>query len=223
MKPIQAVLFDLDGVLADSEPLWNEIDTALLAEYGVIYGGEHKHQVLGKSFPLALAFYKDTFKLRQEVEEMALRRTAIAADFYATRIPIFPDAASVLQALRAMPLKIGLATSSVGELIKPFLARHDIMRFFHEIVTGEEVQRGKPHPDIYLRAAAKVGIAPEYCLVVEDALSGVQAATSAGMTVVAIPDPRFVDTRQYEGKTDYLLSHVGELPNFVKTHFQVSG
>jgi beta-phosphoglucomutase-like phosphatase (HAD superfamily) len=122
-----------------------------------------------------------------------------------------------------MSLKIGLATSSVGELIRPFLLRHDIMRFFDEIVTGEEVQRGKPNPDIYLRAADKVHVAPEYCLVVEDALSGIQAGKSAGMTVVAIPDPRFVDVRDYDGKADHLITTVGELPDFVKSHFAVGG
>jgi len=223
MKNIQAVLFDLDGVLADSEPLWNEIDAALLAAYGVTYSGEYKHQVLGKSFPLALQFYKDTFKLPQQIEELATRRTEIAADFYAARIPIFPNVHLVLQTLRAMPLKIGLATSSVGELIKPFLERHQIRPFFHEIVTGEEVQHGKPNPDIYLRAAGKVGVAPEYCLVVEDALSGIQAGKSAGMTVVAIPDARFVDARDYAGKADYLITRVGELPDFVTEHFQIGG
>jgi len=215
MNNIQAVLFDLDGVIADSEPMWNEIDGTLLAEHGVTYGGEHKEHVVGKSFTLALQFYKDTFNLRQEIEELALRRTAIAADFYAERIPIFADAPIVLRELRERNLKLGLATSSVGTIVQPFLRRHGLTHFFHGIVTGEEVEKGKPHPDIYWRAAAKVGVAPEACLVVEDALAGIAAGNSAGMTVVAIPDPRFGDVAVFEGKAAYILSRLSELPDLL--------
>lgn len=212
---IQAVLFDLDGVLADSEPLWNDIDGALLAQYDVAYAGEHKTSVLGTSFTIALQFYKDTFGLRADIEELALRRTAIATDFYANRIPIFADVPAVLPAIKAMGLRIGLASSSVGALVLPFLERHDIRQYFDAVVTGEEVVRGKPNPDIYLRAASKVGIAPEHCLVVEDALAGIAAGTRADMKVVAIPDPRFVDVTLYDDKADYLMTRLGELPDLI--------
>lgn len=216
MSEFQAVLFDLDGVLADSEPMWNEIDGALLAEYGVTYGGEYKHVVLGKSFQLALQFYKDTFNVRAEVEEMALRRTQIATDFYARRIPMFAEAPVVLRQLRDAGLKIGLASSSVRALVVPFLERHDLKKYFHALTTGEEVERGKPNPDIYLRAAQKVEVEPRYCLVVEDALSGVAAGKSAGMTVVAIPDARFVDPALYVERADALLARLAELPEWMR-------
>jgi HAD superfamily hydrolase (TIGR01509 family) len=212
---IEAVLFDMDGVIADSETGWNEIDGAMLAECGIAYRGELKEHVLGKSFPLALQFYKETFSLPQTIEALSERRTAIAADFYAHTIDIYPAVHSVLQFLRDENLRLAVATSSVGELIHPFLKRHDLTPYFDVIVTGEEVTRGKPFPDIYLRAAQKVGAAPEKCLVIEDALSGVQAGKSAGMTVVAIPDPRFMDVSLYPGKCDYILNHLGELPELV--------
>lgn len=213
---IKAILFDLDGVLADSEPMWNDIDGALLAQYDVVYGGEHKRQVLGTSFPIALQFYKDTFGLRAEIEELALRRTEIATDFYANRIPIFEDVPAVLPAIKEMGLRIGLASSSVGALVLPFLERHDIRRYFDQVVTGEEVEHGKPNPDIYLKAASKIHVEPANCLVVEDALAGITAGKSAGMDVVAIPDPRFVDVTLYNGKADYLMSRLGELPDLVR-------
>jgi HAD superfamily hydrolase (TIGR01509 family) len=208
---IEAVIFDLDGVLADSEPLWTDIDAAMLAEYGVSYAGEHKQRVIGTSFPLALGFYKDTFKLRQSIEELISRRQAIAAEYYATRIEIFSDAPAVLHSLRAMKMRIGLATSSLSRLALSFLERHRIGPFFDAVVAGEEVEHGKPAPDIYWRAAHKLGVAPERCLVVEDSLAGVTAGQGAGMTVAAIPDPRFVRVEDYTERADYVLSRLSEV------------
>lgn len=215
MKRFEAVLFDLDGVLADSEPLWNDIDAAMLSQYGVTYGGEHKASILGKSFPIALQFYMDTFNLRCEIEEMALRRSEIALDFYAKQIPMYQAAPRVLQSLREDGLKLGLATSSVGSIVVPFLERHDISKYFHGLTFGDEVENGKPNPDIYLKAAAKVGVEPARCLVVEDALSGIQAGKSAGMTVVAIPDARFVDVSLYPGKADAIIDELAELTDWI--------
>jgi HAD superfamily hydrolase (TIGR01509 family) len=213
---LTSILFDLDGVLADSEPSWNEIDAAFLQPYGISYRGEHKDQVLGKSYPLAVEFYKQQFSLRTEMEQLLLERETIARDFYATRIPIFATAPAVLGALKEMGLKLGLATSSVSDLVLPFLRRHDIERFFNAITTGEEVQRGKPNPDIYLRAAEKIGDSPENCLVVEDALAGIAAGKAAGMRVVAIPDERFMDLSLYPGGADFQLNALEEVPGLVK-------
>ena len=213
---LHAIIFDLDGILADSEPMWNEIDGALLKHYGVEYSGEFKHEVLGKSFTLSLQFYKEKFGLRTDMEEMALRRRDIAKTFYAEHIPIFDSTVGVLQDLSKRGLPIGLATSSISELVIPFLERHDIKKFFTQLTTGEEVVNGKPAPDIYLRAASKLGIDPEFCLVVEDALAGIQAGKAAGMRVAAIPDPRFMDVTLYPGTADYVLNELGELPDLVR-------
>jgi HAD superfamily hydrolase (TIGR01509 family) len=212
---IQAIIFDLDGVLADSEPMWNEIDGAMLAYYGVQYSGEHKHQVLGKSYPIALEFYRAQYGLRTDIEEMMLRRSAIATDYYAKHIPVFPATTRVLRDLSTRGLPLGLATSSVGELVLPFLKRHGIEKYFTQLTTGEEVKNGKPHPDIYLRAAEKLEVEPKNCLVVEDALAGIEAGKSAGMKVAAIPDARFMDLSLYPGGADFLLNELGELPDLV--------
>lgn len=208
---INSVIFDMDGVLADSETLWNDIDAAMLAEHGVTYAGEHKHHVLGKSFSLSLQFYKDQFNLEPGIEHLTERRIAIATDYYASRIEMFPDAPHVLQTLRERGLRIGMATSSVSTLALAFLERHKLRQFFDTVVGGEEVEHGKPNPDIYLRAAEKLEAQPAQCLVVEDALAGVQAGKSAGMTVAAIPDPEFADARDYEGKADFILARLGEV------------
>jgi HAD superfamily hydrolase (TIGR01509 family) len=208
---LQAIIFDMDGVLADSEPLWNEIDGALLKLYDVEYSGQHKHEVLGKDFPTAMKFYAERYSIRADLEEMALQRHAIAEDFYANHIPLFECAPRVLQELAAR-FSLGLATSSIGALAHPFLEKHNIRQFLSRVTTGDEVENGKPAPDIYLLAAQKLGMAPQNCLVVEDALSGVQAGKSAGMRVAAIPDPRFMDVSLYPSRADYVLKSLEELP-----------
>jgi HAD superfamily hydrolase (TIGR01509 family) len=216
-QSFRAVIFDLDGVLADSEPQWNEIDAKLLAEYGVTYRGEYHREVLGVNYRLAIEFYKNAFGLSVPTDEMMRRRGEIAADFFANRIDVFPSTKPILQELRQMNLHLAVATSSVSASARPFLTRHGLMAFFEVVVTGEEVENGKPHPDIYLRAAEKLGIAADACLVVEDALSGIAAAKAAKMRVAAIPDTRFVDPHDYKNEADYLLSSLSEVPTLIRS------
>jgi HAD superfamily hydrolase (TIGR01509 family) len=211
----RAVIFDLDGVLADSEPWWNEIDKKLLAQYGVTYCGEYHRNVLGVSYRLAVEFYKKAFGLSVPTEEMMHRRAEIAIDFFANRVGLFPSAKEVLQELRQMNLRLAVATSSVSASARPFLDRHQLTAFFDAIVTGDEIKRGKPYPDIYLRTVEKLGVAPDACLVVEDALSGIAAAKAAKMRVAAIPDTRFVNPHDYEQEADYVLGSFSEIPALI--------
>ena len=213
---LSAVIFDLDGVLADSEPWWSQIDARLLAEYGVTYRGEHHQNVVGVSYRLAVEFYKKAFGLSVPTEEMMRRRGEIATEFFANRVGLFPNVKEVLEELRLMKLHLAVATSSVSASARPFLDRHQLTRFFEVIVTGEEVEHGKPAPDIYLCAVEHLGIPADGCLVVEDALPGVAAAKAAKMRVAAIPDTRFVDPREYERKADYVLNSLKELPALIR-------
>jgi HAD superfamily hydrolase (TIGR01509 family) len=215
-QTFRAVIFDLDGVLADSEPWWNEIDATLLAEYGVTYRGEYHRNVLGVSYQLAVEFYKTTFGLDVPVAEMMRRRGEVASDFFANRIGLFPSTKQVLEELRQMNLRLAVATSSVSASARPFLARHALTPFFEVIVTGEEVEHGKPHPDIYVRAAEQLGFSADACLVIEDSLSGIFAAKAAKMHVAAIPDTGFVDPHVYEKEADYILSRLEELPPLIR-------
>jgi HAD superfamily hydrolase (TIGR01509 family) len=212
----RALIFDLDGVLADSEPWWNDIDAALLAEYGVSYRGEYHQNVLGINYRLAIEFYKKAFGLSVPSEEMMRRRSEIATEFFAQHIDLFPSVKAVIEELRGMNLRLAVGTSSVSPSARPFLDRHGLTSFFDVIVTGEEVERGKPYPDIYLRAAEKLHIPADACLVVEDALSGIAAAKAAKMRVAAIPDTRFVDPRKYQNQADFILSSLKELPSLVR-------
>jgi HAD superfamily hydrolase (TIGR01509 family) len=213
---LRSIIFDLDGVLADSEPWWNQIDAKLLAEYSVKYCDEYHQNVLGVSYRLAVEFYKKAFGLSVPTEEMMRRRGEIATEFFASRVGVFPRVQEVLEELRQMKLHLAVATSSVSASARPFLDRHELTKFFEVIVTGEEVERGKPAPDIYLRAVDKLGIPADACLVVEDALPGIAAAKAASMRVAAIPDRRFVDPDEYDKNADYVLNSLKELPALVR-------
>jgi HAD superfamily hydrolase (TIGR01509 family) len=215
---LSAVIFDLDGVLADSEPWWSEIDAKLLADYGVKYRGEYHQNVVGVSYRLAVEFYKKAFGLSVPAEEMMRRRGEIATEFFANRVGLFPHVKEVLEDLRRMKLHLAVATSSVSASARPFLDRHELTKFFDVIVTGEEVEHGKPAPDIYLCAARQLAIPADTCLVVEDALPGVAAARAAKMRVAAIPDHRFVDPRDYEKEADYVLGSLKELPELIRQY-----
>jgi len=215
-QSFRAVIFDLDGVLADSEPWWNEIDAKLLAQYGVKYRGEYHRNVLGVSYRLAVEFFKKAFGLSASTDELIQRRGEIATEFFANRVGLFPSAKEILQELRRMNLRLAVATSSVSASARPFLDRHQLTAFFDLIVTGDEIEHGKPHPDIYLRAAAKLDVAADACLVIEDALAGIAAAKAAKMRVAAIPDRRFVDPHEYEKEADYLLGSLSEIPSFIR-------
>jgi len=213
---LSAVIFDLDGVLADSETWWSRIDAKLLADYGASYHGEHHQNVVGVSYRIAVEFYKKAFGLSAATEEMMRRRGEIATEFFGNRIGLFPNVKEVLEQLRLMKLHLAVATSSVSASARPFLDRHQLTGFFEVIVTGEDVEHGKPAPDIFLCAAEHLGIPADACLVVEDALPGVAAAKAAKMRVAAIPDRRFVDPRDYEKKADYVLGSLMELPELVR-------
>ena len=215
-SPFYAVIFDLDGVLADSEPWWNQIDAKLLAEYGVSYRGEYHRNVLGVSYRLAVEFYKNAFHISASVEELMRRRGEIATDFFANRVDLFPFAKTTLEQLREMKLPLAVATSSVSASARPLLDRTGIRSLFSVVITGDEVQQGKPHPDIYLRAAKKLGISPEACLVIEDSLAGIAAGKAANMRVAAIPDRRFVDPREYEKEANYVLGSLSEIPALIR-------
>src|SRR5438477_3734089 len=216
-QQFRAIIFDLDGVLADSEPWWNEIDAKMLAEHGVIYKGEYHRDVLGVSYRLAIEFYKKKFGISAPTEELMRRRGEIATEFFADRVGLFPSTKDVLNELRQMNLRLAVATSSVSASARPFLDRHHLTEFFEVIVAGDEIERGKPEPDIYLRTAEKLGIAANECLVIEDSLSGIAAAKAAKMRVAAIPDRRFVDPREYKKKADFLLNDLADIPALVRS------
>ena len=185
-----AVVFDLDGVLLDSEQRWNEAKEALVRETGGTWRDEAPHVMMGMSSPEWSAYLMNDLAVplgQPEINREVVRRME---DGYRAGLPLLPGAGETVRALAAR-WPLGLASSSNRELIDLFL---ELARFgdaFRVTVSSEEVARGKPSPDVYLRAAELLGADPARCLAIEDSSNGIRAGRAAEMTVIAVPNPHY--------------------------------
>lgn len=190
MKSIQAVIFDLDGLLIDSEPLWEEAEQAVFARNGIAITREICQRVKGlrvdESVQVILGLFPGTAvdpkKITQQIQEKVIR-------LIAEKGKGMPGNVYILHFFRSRGIRIALASSSRMEVIRAALQKLGISHHFEMIHSAEYEKFGKPHPGIFLSVADQWKISPEQCLVFEDSLNGVIAAKAARMKVVAIPEP----------------------------------
>jgi HAD superfamily hydrolase (TIGR01509 family) len=209
MMQARGILFDLDGLLVDSEPLWSEADAAFLAARGVAPGEGLKSLLMGTGQLESSRALKERYGLRESAEEIAAGRLALVDELYRTRLEPRPGVPGVLARFRRSGWRPALATSSPGSLVEVVFTRFPWRDDFQAVASGDEVERGKPAPDLFLLAARRLGLPPPSCLVVEDAPAGVDAARAAGMRCVAVPDPRF--HRRDELPADLMLDSLEDL------------
>jgi HAD superfamily hydrolase (TIGR01509 family) len=189
----KAVIFDLDGVLLDSEQLWNRAKEQLTRCSG---GGWHEDAptvMLGMSSPEWARYLPDELAVPldpQDINRQVVRRMQ---ELYREQLPLLPGALDVVRALRQR-WPLGLAFFSNREIIELFLKLGELAGTFAATVSSEEVARGKPAPDVYLAAAEKMGVDPTKSAAEEDSSNGLRAATAAGMTVIAVPNPHYPPT-----------------------------
>lgn len=190
LKPIvRAVLFDLDGVLLDTEPLYSKGIQEVVSAWGKIYDWSIKRDMIGRSEHEGARILISRLELPVSIEEyMALREPALLRLFASS--PHMQGAPELVAALAERGVPMAVATSSKASLFRLKSAPHAFFATFQTIVCGDdaEVKALKPAPDIFLRAAQRIAQDPRHCLVIEDSPAGVQAARSAGMQVIAIPD-----------------------------------
>lgn len=203
------ILFDLDGLLVDSEPLWSEADAAFLSARGVSPGPGLKSLLMGTGQLESSRALKERYGLEETVEEIAAGRLALVEGLYRTRLEPRPGVPEVLVRFSRAGWRLALATSSPERLVKVVFARFPWKDDFGAVASGDEVERGKPSPDLFLLAARRLGLSPSSCLVVEDAPAGVAAARAAGMRSVAVPDPRF--HRREQLPADLVLDSLANL------------
>ena len=184
-----AVIFDLDGLLADTEPLWTESARRLLARRGLRYAPEIKALTMGRHPIEVMGIYKEHFGLDGEPPALAAERFELLRELYRTELRAMPGAVELVGALAAERVPMVVASSSPASLIELVLERLALRPPIERWLGSERVARGKPAPDLFLLAAAELGAAPDRCVVVEDSPAGVLAARAAGMRCVAVPDP----------------------------------
>jgi HAD superfamily hydrolase (TIGR01509 family) len=186
----EAVLFDQDGVLIDSEGAWDEARRAIVDENGGRWKAEATRAVMGMSAPEWSRYVRDELKVDLAPSEISDLVVARLLEGYSRGLPLLPGAVEAVRRIAAR-WPVGLASSANREVIDAVLAASGLDGVFGATVSGEEVARGKPAPDIYLEAARRLGVDPRRSAAVEDSTNGLRSAAAAGMLVVALPNREF--------------------------------
>ncbi|HJS70091.1 MAG TPA: HAD family phosphatase [Gaiellaceae bacterium] len=187
---IEAVVFDLDGVIVDSEHVWDDVRQELAEERGGTWHDQASRDMMGMSSPEWSRYMHDVIGLSEPPDEINAEVVRRLEALYREEIPLLPGAVEAVQSLAAR-WPLGLASSSNRELIDLVLETSGLDRYFKATVSSEEVPRGKPAPDVYLEAARRLGADPARCAAVEDSENGIRSAKLAGMRVIAIPNPQY--------------------------------
>jgi HAD superfamily hydrolase (TIGR01509 family) len=206
---IQAVVFDLDGLLIDSEQVWDGVREELAHERGGRWHAGAQRDMMGMSSPEWSRYMHETIGLRESPEEINRIVVERMVERYAEGPPWIDGALDAVRRTAELHT-LGLASSSNRELIDLALESGGIAPLFRATVSSEEVARGKPAPDVYVEAARRLGVDPATCIAIEDSHNGIRAAKAAGMTCVAIPNPTF-PPGDAVAEADVVLGSLGEL------------
>src|SRR5487761_91848 len=187
---IEAVIFDLDGVLIDSEPVWEQVRRQVVAEHGGHWAADAQQRMMGMSTGEWARYLSEDLGAGLPPDAVAALVIDRMAARYAERLPLMPGAAEAVRRLAAS-WPLGLASASPPSLIDAVLDAASLRQSFVTVLSAEDVPHGKPAPDIYLAAAERLGLRPERCVAVEDSTNGLRSAAAAGLRVIAVPHLRY--------------------------------
>ncbi len=207
---IEAAIFDLDGVLVDSEQVWDEVREQLARERRGRWHPRAQADMMGMSSVEWSRYMHDVIGLAESPEEINAEVVRRLEERYRRKLPLVPGAVAAVDRLAAR-WPLGLASSSNRPVIDLVLDVSCLAPLFRATVSSEEVARGKPAPDVYLEAARRLGVQPDRCVAVEDSRNGILAARAAGMRVVAIPNAHFPPGADVLAQADLALASIAEL------------
>jgi HAD superfamily hydrolase (TIGR01509 family) len=187
---IEAVVFDVDGVLIDSEPVWERVRRAFVASRGGRWPADAQDRMMGMSTAEWSAYMSEDFGIHLTPSRVAELVIAAMAAEYQAHLPLLPGAVDAVRGLSAR-WRLAVASSAPKSLIEAVLDASGLRSEFAAAVSSEEVTRGKPAPDVYLEAAARLGVPPAACAAIEDSSNGLRSAAAAGLTVIAVPRPEY--------------------------------
>ncbi len=182
------VFFDLDGTLIDSNGVWLQVDRDFTAKRGLKLTEEYSHTVGHSIFPIAARFTREYYHLEESPEEIMAEWRGMAREAYAHTIPLKPGARALLEALKEKGLRMALLTAGLPELAQAAVARHGLSRYLEGLFFAQDVGLDKRDPEVYRIAAERFGVAPEECVLFEDAPHNCAAAKAAGFRVVGVYD-----------------------------------
>ena len=207
---IEAVVFDLDGLLIETEEIWDEVREALVRERGGRWTESAQRDMMGMSSSEWSQYLHEELGLEEPPEELNRLVVERMAERYRASLPLLPGAVEAVKRLAARwPLAV--ASSSNRPLIDLVLELSGLAPYFAATVSSEEVARGKPAPDVYLEAASRLGAVPEDCAAVEDSESGIRAAKAAGLRVIAIPNRSFPPSDEVLASAEVVLRSLDQL------------
>jgi HAD superfamily hydrolase (TIGR01509 family) len=207
---IEAVVFDLDGVIVDSEHVWDAAREALARERGGHWHEIAQTDMMGMSSTEWSRYMHDVIGLKDPPEEISAAVVSRLEATYREELPLIDGAPEAIARL-AERWPLAVASSSNRPIINLVLELSGLDRFFRVTVSSEEVQHGKPSPDVYLEAALRLGVDPEHAVAVEDSHNGILAAKAGGMRVVAIPNRRYQPGEGALAEADVVLEDISEL------------
>jgi len=207
---IEAVVFDLDGVLIDSEPVWEEVRRGLVAGRGGHWAPDAQRRLMGMSTPEWARYLSEELGVGLPPDEVAATVIDRMAARYREHLPLMPGAAEAVPRLAAR-WPLGLASSAPAVLIQTVLEAAGLRSCFQVTMSTEQVPHGKPAPDIYLAVAGRLGVPSSRCAAVEDSSNGLRSAAAAGMRVIAIPHPRYPPEPDARAAARLVLSSLAEL------------
>jgi HAD superfamily hydrolase (TIGR01509 family) len=207
---IDAVVFDLDGVILDTEELWDEVREGLVQERGGHWSDRAQADMMGMSSTEWSRYMHDELGVADPPEEISHEVVRRMLERYLERLPLIDGAAEAVKRMAAR-WPLGLASSSNRELIDRALELSGLDEFFRVTVSSEEVARGKPAPDVYLEASRRLGVAPQNAAAIEDSASGIRSADAAEMLIVAIPNRAFPPPDDVLALADVVLDSIKQL------------
>jgi HAD superfamily hydrolase (TIGR01509 family) len=207
---IEAVVFDLDGVIIDSEQVWDDVRRQLADERGGRWHDRASRDMMGMSSPEWSKYMHDVIGLSEPPEEINDEVVRRMRERYEAELPLVNGAVETVRRLAA-PYRLGLASSSNRPLIDAVLAATGLGEMFDATVSSEEVPRGKPAPDVYVEALRRLGVPAEHAAAVEDSANGIRSAHAAGMRVVAIPNRRYPPAADALELADVVVESLEEL------------
>ena len=184
----QAVIFDMDGLLVDSEPVWGIAEDAMLEAHGKVPSFEIRQELVGLRMRDFLAGMRRAYGLFDSVDDLSVDITARMIALIPQKVVARPGAQALLDFLYERHVPCAIASSSPMAIIDATVMAQGWTRYFHTHVSGDDVTQGKPAPDIYLEAARRIDFDPAVCLALEDSPTGAKAAVAAGLTCYAVPD-----------------------------------
>ncbi len=207
---IAAVVLDLDGVILQSEEVWDEVRGRYVVEHGGRYDAEAQRAMMGMSAPEWSRYLSEELGVPGTPEQISDDLVALMTARYREELPLIPGAAAAVERLAAH-WALGLASSSNRRLIDAALELSRLDRYFRATVSSGEVARGKPAPDVYLEAARRLDVAAGDCVAVEDSHAGIRSGEAAGMRVIAIPNPSYPPEPEALDLADLVLDSIAKL------------